>query len=275
RNKHDIIQWLKKADNYFQADLPEPYKYSSDTFRIEFDFVIKDSLIIRHYSSNPAESDSAHIRSEGKNIIPGSSIKGAMRSRAERILKTLAVEDQTELFSFLFGNSSTSDKDNGKRYDGSIPSRIKINEVIIKQKVEANIQQRIKIDRFTGGTIDGALFDSMPIFSANHDIANKLIVDLKDPIDAEIGLMLLILKDLWTEDLPIGGEKNIGRGILQGKKAVISYKNWSIVIDNIDTVSSENKNKLEKYLKALNDADLKDHMKVMRERYYMREAANE
>ena len=45
---------------------------------------------------------------------------------------------------------------------------------------------------------------------------------------AEIGLLLLVLKDLWTGDLPIGGESSVGRGRLRGKEATLSLKemNW-------------------------------------------------
>ncbi|MGQ9815302.1 MAG: hypothetical protein ACUVR3_09155, partial [Candidatus Roseilinea sp.] len=39
---------------------------------------------------------------------------------------------------------------------------------------------------------------------------------------SEIGLLLLLLKDLWTGDLPLGGESSVGRGRLKGVQAVIS-----------------------------------------------------
>ena len=42
--------------------------------------------------------------------------------------------------------------------------------------------------------------------------------------------MLLVLKDLWLGDLAIGGEKGIGRGVFQGKSAVISLADEKIVI---------------------------------------------
>ncbi len=274
KDKHDILNWIKKEDNKFDVKLPEPYEYQSDSFKIEFDFVIKDSLIVKHYSSNPSGSDSSNIKSKGKNIIPGTSIKGAIRARACRILNTLQIKGRNELFDFLFGNSSNNDKVNNKEYDGSIPSRIKINEVVINQNVEDSIQQRIKIDRFTGGTINGALFDSTPIFAKDCDVTNKLILELMNPVGAEIGLILLVLKDLWTEDLPIGGEKNVGRGIIKGKRALISYQNWSISINDINSLSTENRNKLQGYVDDFNSAEFESHLKVMKSRYDLKEVAN-
>jgi CRISPR/Cas system CSM-associated protein Csm3 (group 7 of RAMP superfamily) len=274
-NKNDILKWLKKSDNKIEENLSKPYKYKYDSFRIEFDFVIKDSFIVRHYSNDPSVSDSVHIKSCGKNIIPGTSIKGAIRARAEKILNTLKINDRYELFDFLFGNSSKNNKVNSKKYNGSIPSRIKINEVIIKQNVEASIQQRIKTDRFTGGTINGALFDSMPVFANDYINTNKLIMELKNPIDSEIGLVLLILKDLWTEDLAIGGEKSVGRGVLMGKRVVILYKDMNVVIDDINSVFAKDKNKLQKYVDALNNADFTEYLSKMKSIYYNEEAINE
>ncbi|MBU0702211.1 hypothetical protein KKE26_13120 [bacterium] len=49
--------------------------------------------------------------------------------------------------------------------------------------------------------------------------------------DWEAGLLLLILKDLWNEDLPIGGEKNVGRGILKGVLAKIQWNRQEITIE--------------------------------------------
>ena len=38
---------------------------------------------------------------------------------------------------------------------------------------------------------------------------------------AEKGLLMLLLKDLWAQDLPVGGEVSVGRGQLQGVCATI------------------------------------------------------
>jgi len=47
-------------------------------------------------------------------------------------------------------------------------------------------------------------------------------LSLREPSEAEIGLLLLLLKDLWTGDLPVGGEAGIGRGRLAGREATLS-----------------------------------------------------
>ena len=90
---------------------------------------------------------------------------------------------------------------------------------------------------------------------------------MRNPEQYEIGLLLLLLKDLWTSDLPVGGESSIGRGRLQGLKAeILRYKSnsphrWTIsqkdealqVRDETDTSKSEKlvQEELEGYVKAL------------------------
>ena len=44
-------------------------------------------------------------------------------------------------------------------------------------------------------------------------------IELRNPEEAQIGLLLHILKDLWAGDLPLGGEWSPGRGRLEGVKA--------------------------------------------------------
>ena len=42
---------------------------------------------------------------------------------------------------------------------------------------------------------------------------------------------MLVLKDLWNGDLVIGGGRSIGRGTLQGIKAVISFEGREIILN--------------------------------------------
>ena len=91
------------------------------------------------------------------------------------------------------------------------------------------MQNRVSIDRFTGGALDGALFTQQPIFhSADGGIRIRL--QLRQPQNHEIGLLLLLLKDLWTGDLTLGGERSVGRGRLSGIQADIRFgqQRWTI-----------------------------------------------
>jgi len=47
-------------------------------------------------------------------------------------------------------------------------------------------------------------------------------------------LLCFILKDLWNGDLPLGGEKSIGRGVLQGLSAKLKFKDKVIEMTEQD-----------------------------------------
>lgn len=113
---------------------------------------------------------------------------------------------------------------------GSIQaSRVQVDETLIEGTPPDWVQARVSIDRFTGGALDGALFTEKPIFGVNGVVVT-LNLRLINPEPGEIGLLLLALKDLWTGDLPIGGERSIGRGRLQGIKADLTTPDskWTI-----------------------------------------------
>ena len=83
------------------------------------------------------------------------------------------------------------------------------------------VQSRVKLDRFTGGAFPAALFAEQPVFGGT-ETSLDLNLSLRNPEPAEIGLLLLVLKDLWTGDLPLGGESSVGRGRLSGQKAILT-----------------------------------------------------
>jgi CRISPR/Cas system CMR subunit Cmr4 (Cas7 group RAMP superfamily) len=156
-------------------------------------------------------------------VLTGKSIKGALRHRALKILKTLEVPDAEKSLQGLMGWVEADGKSN------AVKSRLRIEEVIMEGVEEGVSQNRIRIDRFTGGTMNGALFNSLPVWANEGEKHLTLILTLPDDYkDWEATLLLHLLKDLWTEDLPIGGEKSIGRGILTGKRATITNNSGKI-----------------------------------------------
>ena len=80
---------------------------------------------------------------------------------------------------------------------------------------------RVRIDRFTGGALDAHLFDEAPVYGLPATTVT-LKLQVQDPTAADIGLLLLLLKDLWTQDLPVGGEAAVGRGRLTGMIAELA-----------------------------------------------------
>lgn len=236
KNINDVLEWLKqdwqKSDYKGEGSewKMEPYPIENRTFSIDAKFAIKNSIIIRAYSEKANMPDSTSLTSAGKYILPGTSLKGAIRHRASKILKTLSPEGNIAegKIESLFGIAGKEGESEGKTKCGKskkeIKSRVKVEEIEINN-VEPELQTRIKIDRFTGGTIKSALLESMPLWSKGNDEALNIKIKIEKYKPWEAGLMMHVLKDLWCGDLAIGGEKSVGRGVLKGLSATIKWNN--------------------------------------------------
>ncbi|MDP3149832.1 MAG: RAMP superfamily CRISPR-associated protein [Ignavibacteria bacterium] len=248
----NVIAWLKREKGK-EIEIIPPFEINEDDFIIDAYLDLKTSLIQRSYNDDPKLPDSTHIQSNKKDILTGSGTKGAIAARAKKIINTIWNEkreiEKNEFCIKLFGDVNTKDKTKK-----AVKGKLQIEERELPEYV-AELQTRIKIDRFTGGTITGALFDSMPLFNSKKamqqtELKNKytrLTIRVKKCTEAEAGLMLLVLKDIWTGDLAIGGEKGIGRGVFNGFSASIKYHKETIEL----TVGLENLEKLQKYVDAL------------------------
>lgn len=234
-----------------------------DRFTIHATFQLVGSLLIRSGQDSTGRTpDVVHLKShrndEPKPILSGTSLAGVLRHQAERIVNTL--NKPITIIDNVFGPDFSNDKSKKAK-----ASRLVVHEKVIENATEL-VQSRIAIDRFTGGAYHGALFDEQPIFGGDETIVS-IELELRNPQEHEIGLLLLLLKDLWTSDLPVGGESSIGRGRLKGIKADLIHdhlqnpKKWKIweengtlhITDRADTSKTQEsvRDELEGFVKAL------------------------
>ncbi len=224
---------------------------------IEAIFTLASPLLLRsgQASINKAP-DVVHLKSRRRDqlvpVLSGTSLAGVLRHRAERIINTL--HKNKSIVDGIFGSDFTNNTTKETK-----ASRLTVDEVEIIDTADL-IQNRIAIDRFTGGALHGALFDEQPIFGNDN---TKLVIklELRQPENYEIGLLLLLLKDLWTGDLAVGGTSSIGRGRLQGIQANITYykagkpePTWTISqVSKNEPVSVTDASTLEEYVTALHN----------------------
>lgn len=212
-------------------------------------FGIESALITSIYPDIEAEVDREQykrVNSEGTEeyVIPGEAIKGAISHRAFDILHIQDESTAQNRHKYLFGFV-----DQKKNDAQAIPSKLEVDEAVINgNNVESKAQTRIKIDRFTGGTIHGALMNSQPIWNTDKEevISIKLYIPKKgnNHYEEDKQLMMYVMKDLWTGDLPIGGEKAIGRGNLIGKEIELEEVTDTITLKGIIEKTTENNLKL-------------------------------
>jgi CRISPR/Cas system CSM-associated protein Csm3 (group 7 of RAMP superfamily) len=264
--KSSIVEAIREACG-LSAELPSIDR--REYFELDAWFALDGSILIRSGSrlagiSEQGQPDTVHLHSNHKNrtnvpIVSGTSLAGALRHRALKICNTISVgTDETKKAlqelrakSFVEGIFGVDMKELGKRNAAKLPgempelpfaSRLEVYETAITGNAVPLVHSRVKIDRFTGGAYEGALFDAAPLFSNGDEPAVNLKLRLRtvrrsnatghcetaeetdSRTSAEIGLFLLLLKDLWTSDLALGGESSIGRGRLIGKVAELKYK---------------------------------------------------
>ncbi len=154
-------------------------------------------------------------------LMPASSLKGALSHRVafhyNEIKKIFA--DQIEIDDFknhigscnhavatLFGAA--------KGHKNEQKGKALFSDVYKKDEKNVKIFDHVKIDRFTGGAVDSALYNEKVI--AQRDVWNIKIVLSKDiDIDTREAFHAT-LDDLCRGWLPLGGMVNRGHGVFEG-----------------------------------------------------------
>ncbi len=239
-------------------------------------------------------------------VLPGSGIKGALRSQAERIVrtvlgKTTISEDwleqvQLPLINELFG--SAKHKNSGKRAAISIntcyakninctteqwqtietakaeqsnPLYTALNHAKLRQKPSFEQGYHVGIDRWTGGAAEGFLYSAIEPFGVEWEpikirlYLDRLYSELQKPA---LALLLLLLRDLSANRLPLGFGVNRGYGELKVKQVDF---NWEKIDETenkygLDGLSLKNPIALNK-LPILQEiqADWREWIKVQKE----------
>ncbi len=246
----DYPCWGFRAKELSPTTLDAPVSRADQRkiFRIEATLSLATAMLIRSeepLGGGDQQPDVIQLRNGlGQPVVSGTSLAGVLRARAVRILQTLGVEKHQEFLDDLFGY------DMHGRSGQPSASRLIVDEARIDQGVTL-VQNRVSIDRFTGGALDTALFSEAPQVGGEV----KLTLSIHNPKDADKGLLLLLLKDLWTRDLAIGGTSSIGRGRLEGRQATIcdGAQTWTLTTQDNRLVrpNLETRTILEGYVAAL------------------------
>ena len=267
--KADVMAWLMqngKGDSLTLARRSAFADVNNDDFIVKADFAVVDSLIVRNYNETNTVKTAAGnpvsavmMKANGKYIIPGTSIKGVLRHQAEKIL--LAVGKDVNYLDNLMGNSPDYIK-NDKDTQTKLKSRFYVSEATFDDgMVITAAHTRNRVDRFTGGTIDNALFTVKPLWQKERGIKSlSLEFFVKQAEPSEAGLVLFLLKDICQGKVAFGGEKNIGRGTLQGLGTTLNYKGQTWQIDKNGKVVEGDAAKLNDFALAfVKGGDVDEH----------------
>jgi CRISPR-associated RAMP protein (TIGR02581 family) len=220
-------------------------------------------------STEPIGSDLPVIKDAlGRPLIPGSSFKGALRSRLESFLRGIhesfaanpALESITQ--EQMSKHKQTTIKDNPQQKEDKLhqfildntdlvsslfgspwlSSKLQIRDLTVHEPENnwfGQYQERdgVAIDRDTETAGDGKLYD-FQVVPAGTPFKFHAVVENAD--DWELGLLTLGLHQFETEQIPLGGGKSRGLGVV---KLTIDKNNISWVDvrkeNNKDEVDSD------------------------------------
>ena len=209
-NKESVIKWLKFDmfslkgwTKYEPADIEAGGKI----FSIKLTLKLQGAISIRRYTTAVSQdkkkapdqeqltvTDSAE--NETYAVIPGSTWAGAFRSH----MKKLSPELDMDYFGYVLEKEKKKSK-----------SRIRFSESKIDGGMD-KVLSRNAIDRFTGGTVDKALFTEKVHYGGVTDLE----IGFDNTIKEEMLLSLAAaLTDLHYGFLSVGGETSIGHGLFQ------------------------------------------------------------
>lgn len=165
---------------------------------------LEGGISIRQYSVKKGEPDFVHITANGMPVIPGTSFSGAIRHRLKSILGMIDAKNAQEILDNLFGYVHIhSDK-------SAQASNVLIGECVL-EGAKRQIMTRNAISRFESGAKKGALFKEL--FYVGGTTVLEIKVRRTAYADAQIGLLLLVLKDIQNGFLAVGGQTVVGRGL--------------------------------------------------------------
>lgn len=220
---------------------------------------VEGDLLIRSPGDNSAGADVIHLHSAGNPVLPGTSLSGALRAQALKIAQFVhfSMGDGVKLINNLFGPRIEKKKRDETDSVQPRASKLRISESVLSNK-DTRRQTRIAIDRFNGGVVSGALFEEQ-VHSGGYA---KVKIELRIAADAkeettkvEIGLLLLLLKDLLSGQIPVGGAVSVGRGILKGSAIIRLEDGKEYKIPSDLNVSEAVRNTFDNYIKWFIDLE--------------------
>jgi CRISPR-associated RAMP protein (TIGR02581 family) len=189
----------------------------------------------------------------GKTIyLPGSSLKGAIRAHAERIVRTVGSDQRPPDPSHLWANDPLNDKYEYLKDKSptdiyklssftdqlfgntSIASRLRIEDAYPHESQPVKTEERngVAIDRVFGSTVPGALFNYQVCTAGEF----RTKIHLKNFTLAQLGLIGLVLRDLNDGWFGIGFAKSRGLGTVkvQLNSAVVQYPSCELSDNQIN-----------------------------------------
>lgn len=244
-DKKERELWLQEdslADDKYDSITEFKGKVIKPVYRIVVSGKTEGAILVKAIAVTESGKDaprSVNIQNAKRDyIVPASSFKGAVRSQMERVSRILADRqiDTNDIIWNTFGGM----RKNRDNEDEQMTGNIRFYDTVIGNREEndtALLTHRIRIDKFTGGVINGGLFSER---RAAGNVEFKIDVLDKNEPKRTAAILIYALRDLADGLYNIGGGYSVGNGIIdvetinikaQDKEAILNFKEGTIVGD--------------------------------------------
>lgn len=239
------VQWEAKKSTGIKEDELVITMEGNFPYGVYQNFVQEEKKEITGLQKTGSDKESAYY-------IPGSGLKGLVRAEIELLLKRISSKELAETrIEELFGNEDRRGKlgfqdvmiqNSGKVRTQRAKSSNGDKEKAGLEEVEPEEAVYIKIDRLTGGAIEGAFKRQYEIYG---NAVLKVITEKKSP-EYLFPLIYTFLK-IGRGQLPLGGRTSIGLGEFCADKIVIKGGESDLEIPVTEEEIREAEEKLAKY----------------------------
>lgn len=216
----------------------------SMTLRFDSLFLVNNPPLVKEEGE---ANHSPRLDAGEKVVLPATSFKGAFRSQAERILRTLGLEacQPGRKRAGQVCPSTLSKEEKKKelciacRLFGATgwKSAVELTDFTSKKQKSIFKQEFVAIDRFTGGGKDGAKFNISAVYKP--ELKGKIRIHLSrlEHNGPELGLLALTLRDLMEGDITFGMGAAKGYGTC---RAIMASGVWDRFLEQEETKKSFN-----------------------------------
>ncbi|MCA1278257.1 RAMP superfamily CRISPR-associated protein [Saccharopolyspora sp. 7B] len=205
-----LLSWIRDTDIQSYPEPTKPVDTPEPEIALRAELSIVDAV---HCGTGDAQDNllpTFRLRTDGDYAIPGSTLKGVLRSRAEYICRVVGAGACTDQSCgecrpcTLFGHANAA---GGRR------GRIAVDDAVIREPVIAH-RNHVAIDRFTGGARDTALYTHEVVASGTFTLHVRAL----DAIDeADERLLHAVLADLHDGYTGIGARTTAGYGTVAAR----------------------------------------------------------
>lgn len=205
----------------------------TDKLEISFELKLQGGISVRQYFSDVGEADYMQLTEKGRTsgdenesaegipVIPGTSWAGAFRAQMAKLDPDFRKKARrAELF---FGNAKAKDTESHR-------SRVEFSESRLRNGRWV-VYTRNAIDRFTGGTVDGALYTEKTYYDGDTELTISCDFTGMEKHDKDNSsrnafaqALSAAIMDLHSGYMAVGGLTAVGRGLFEVKKITVDGK---------------------------------------------------